>query len=311
MDAVYLENVVKKFGDFTAVDDISLSVARGEIFGFLGPNGAGKSTTIRMLCGLLTPTSGTARVLGLDILSQAEKIKAKLGYMSQRFSLYEDLRAEENMRFFGGIYGLGDSECRRRIQEVLDVTGLSDRRQHMTRDLPGGIKQRLALGCALLHRPSIIFLDEPTSGVDPATRRNFWDLIYDLAERNVTVFVTTHYMEEAEYCNRIGLINHGRLIAAGTPQQLKQHHLEGEIYEVETDDVLAAVETVAGIHGVLDAAVFGRSMHVRLNNIYAAENTLRKCLADSGLGATRIRTIQPTLEDVFVALVSQKPEKKP
>jgi ABC-2 type transport system ATP-binding protein len=308
MDAVCLENVVKKFGDFTAVDHISLTVAQGEIFGFLGPNGAGKSTTIRILCGLLRPTFGKAWVLGMDILSRAEEIKAMLGYMSQRFSLYEDLRAEENMRFFGGVYGLENSLCRRRINEMLDLIGLGERRQHMTRDLPGGIKQRLALGCALLHKPSIIFLDEPTSGVDPATRRNFWDLIYDLADRNVTVFVTTHYMEEAEYCNRIGLINHGRLIAVGTPQQLKKNHIDGEVYEVETADVLAAVETVAGIDGVLDAAVFGRSMHVRLRKIQHAESTLRRWLADSGLQAKRIRIIKPTLEDVFVALVSQKSE---
>jgi ABC-2 type transport system ATP-binding protein len=311
MEAVYLESVVKKFGGFTAVDHISLAVTEGEIFGFLGPNGAGKSTTIRMLCGLLIPTSGTAFVHGLDIVTQSEEIKARLGYMSQRFSLYEDLRVEENMRFFGGIYGLGNSECRQRINEVLEEIGLSDRRQHMTRDLPGGIKQRLALGCALLHKPSIIFLDEPTSGVDPATRRNFWDLIYDLADNKVTVFVTTHYMEEAEYCNRIGLINHGKLIAAGTPQQLKKNHIDGEVYEVETPDVLAAVETMADIDGVLDAAVFGRTMHVRLKKAADAENTLRRHLASSGLQATRIRTIKPTLEDVFVALVSQRTERKP
>jgi ABC-2 type transport system ATP-binding protein len=311
MEAVYLENVVKKFGDFTAVDHISLAVTEGEIFGFLGPNGAGKSTTIRMLCGLLIPTSGTAFVRGLDVVTQAEEIKAQLGYMSQRFSLYEDLRVEENMRFFGGIYGLENSQCRQRINDVLEVIGLGSRRQHMTRDLPGGIKQRLALGCALLHKPSIIFLDEPTSGVDPSTRRNFWDLIYDLADNKVTVFVTTHYMEEAEYCNRIGLINHGRLIAVGTPQQLKKNHIDGEVYEVETSDVLAAVETMAHIEGVLDAAVFGRTMHVRLKKVADAENTLRRTLASSGLQATRIRTIKPTLEDVFVALVSQKSERKP
>jgi ABC-2 type transport system ATP-binding protein len=304
MTAVILDNVLKTFGDFIAVDHISLSVAEGEIFGFLGPNGAGKSTTIRMLCGLLTPTSGTGRVHGLNIVTQSEEIKAHLGYMSQRFSLYEDLRVVENMRFFGGIYGLQNSECNRRIHEVLEMIGLNDRRQHMTRDLPGGIKQRLALGCALLHQPSIIFLDEPTSGVDPATRRNFWDLIYDLAEDKVTVFVTTHYMEEAEYCHRIGLINHGSLIAAGTPQQLKKEHIDGDVYEVEISDVLAAVECMADVDGVLDAAVFGRAMHIRLTKGVNAENILRRRLAAAGLEATRIRTIKPTLEDVFVALVS-------
>jgi len=306
MGAVHLKDVVKKFGEFIAVDRISLDVANGEIFGFLGPNGAGKSTTIRMLCGLLTPTSGTGTVNGLDILTQSEAIKAQLGYMSQRFSLYEDLRVEENMRFFGGIYSLGHRECERRVDEVLTLINMRDRRHHMTKDLPGGIKQRLALGCALLHKPSIIFLDEPTSGVDPATRRNFWDLIYDLAESNVTIFVTTHYMEEAEYCNRIGLINHGKLIALGTPQDLKKHSLDGDIYEVETSDVLGAVESLSKVDQVLDAAIFGRAMHVRLAKGADAENTLRKPLAANGLDLGRIQPINPTLEDVFVALVGQK-----
>lgn len=306
MGAVHLKDVVKKFGEFIAVDRISLDVENGEIFGFLGPNGAGKSTTIRMLCGLLTPTSGTGFVNRLDILSQSEAIKAQLGYMSQRFSLYEDLRVEENMRFFGGIYGLGNRKCQRRVDEVLAMIDLRDRRHHMTRDLPGGIKQRLALGCALLHNPSIIFLDEPTSGVDPATRRNFWDLIYDLAENNVTIFVTTHYMEEAEYCNRIGLINHGRLIALGTPQELIKHHLEGDVYAVETSDVLGAIESLSMIDQVLDAAVFGRAMHVRLVKGADAENILRQPLVANGLDLGRIQPISPTLEDVFVALVGQK-----
>ena len=306
MTTVYLKDIVKKFGDFTAVNRVSLEVAEGEIFGFLGPNGAGKSTTIRMLCGLLTPTSGQGRVQGLDIFTQSEEIKKRLGYMSQRFSLYDDLRVEENMRFFGGVYGLDHQACSVRVEEVLDLIGLQDRRRHMTRDLPGGIKQRLALGCALLHRPPIIFLDEPTSGVDPDTRRNFWDLIYDLADRNVTVFVTTHYMEEAEYCHRIGLINHGELIAVGTPEQLKTDSLEGRIYEVETTDVLAAVEALTGKEEVLDAAVFGRTMHVRLAEGAEADKFCRRALEGAGLEAGRVRRIKPTLEDIFVALVGRK-----
>ena len=306
MSTVVLENVVKKFGDFTAVDGISLTVDEGEIFGFLGPNGAGKSTTIRLLCGLLTPSSGSGRVRGLDILTQSEAIKAQLGYMSQRFSLYEDLRVEENMRFYGGIYSLANDEREQRIDEVLDMIGLRERRRDMTRDLPGGIKQRLALGCALLHKPAVIFLDEPTSGVDPNTRRKFWDLIYDLAGSKVTVFVTTHYMEEAEYCHRIGLINRGRLIAVGTPQQLKQNYIDGVVYEVETADVLAAVEAVSGAEAVLDAAVFGRTMHVRMARGAEAVKTLQRRLAAVGQDAGHIRTIKPTLEDVFVALVSEK-----
>jgi ABC-2 type transport system ATP-binding protein len=309
--AVILKDVVKRFGNFVAVDHISLEVASGEIFGFLGPNGAGKSTTIRMLCGLLRPSSGQGWVSGLDIITQSEQIKSSLGYMSQRFSLYDDLRVEENMAFFGGIYGLDSSACEARIHEVLALIGLTDRRKTLTRELPTGLKQRLALGCALLHQPPIIFLDEPTSGVDPGTRRNFWDLIYTLADGGVTVFVTTHYMEEAEYCNRIGLIDRGRLIALGSPAELKSRHLAGTIYEIATDHVLAAVEALAPVEGVLDAAVFGRALHVRLKEDIDAEAFLPTVLGSSGLAANSIRPIEPTLEDVFVALVGHKSGQLP
>jgi ABC-2 type transport system ATP-binding protein len=304
--AVSLTNVVKRFGDFIAVDHISLEVAHGEIFGFLGPNGAGKSTTIRMLCGLLRPTSGEGRVNGLHIVSQAEKIKAALGYMSQRFSLYDDLRVEENMRLFGGIYGLDSRACKKRIEEVLLLIRLQERRLSLTRELPTGLKQRLALGCALLHRPPIIFLDEPTSGVDPGTRRTFWDLIYTLADEGVTVFVTTHYMEEAEYCNRIGLIDQGKLIALGSPEQLKREHLSGTIYEIGTSDVLAAIEALSGAKEILDAAVFGRTLHVRMRKGIAAQAYLSPLLFSAGLSIHQIRPVEPTLEDVFVALVDRK-----
>jgi ABC-2 type transport system ATP-binding protein len=304
--AVSLTEVVKRFGDFIAVDHISLEVAQGEIFGFLGPNGAGKSTTIRMLCGLLRPTSGEGRVNGLHIVTQAEKIKATLGYMSQRFSLYDDLRVEENMRLFGGIYGLDSRACKKRIEEVLLLTHLQERRLSLTRELPTGLKQRLALGCALLHQPPIIFLDEPTSGVDPGTRRAFWDLIYTLADEGVTVFVTTHYMEEAEYCNRIGLIDQGKLIALGSPAELKRQHLSGTIYEIGTLDVLAAIEALSGEKEVLDAAVFGRALHVRLRKGVEAQLYLAPLLASAGLSIQQIRPVEPTLEDVFVALVGRK-----
>jgi len=304
--AVYLKDVVKRFGDFTAVDHISLEVGRGEIFGFLGPNGAGKSTTIRMLCGLLTPTSGEGRVNGLDIVTQSEQIKANLGYMSQRFSLYEDLRVEENLRFFGSIYGLDAGTCTKRINEILVLTDLEERRRDVTRALPGGLKQRLALGCALLHQPPIIFLDEPTSGVDPSTRQNFWDLIYTLADQGVTVFVTTHYMEEAEYCHRIGLINQGRLIALGSPEDLKKKHLTGRVLEVETDDILAAAEALVQADRVYEAAVFGRALHVRLAEEVDAEKYVGDHLAAAGQTIRRIRPIEPSLEDVFVALVGDK-----
>jgi ABC-2 type transport system ATP-binding protein len=304
--AVSLADVVKRFGDFIAVDHISLEVAHGEIFGFLGPNGAGKSTTIRMLCGLLRPTSGEGWVNGLHIITQAEKIKASLGYMSQRFSLYDDLRVEENMRLFGGIYGLDSGACKNRIEEVLVLTHLQERRFSLTRELPTGLKQRLALGCALLHQPPIIFLDEPTSGVDPGTRRAFWDLIYTLADEGVTVFVTTHYMEEAEYCNRIGLIDQGKLIALGSPAQLKRQHLSGTIYEIGTSDVLAAAEALSGAKEVLDAAVFGRSLHVRLRKGVEAREYIAPLLASVGLPIHQVTPVEPTLEDVFVALVDRK-----
>ena len=309
--AVVLKEVVKRFGDFTAVDRISLEVATGEIFGFLGPNGAGKSTTIRMLCGLLRPTSGEGSVHGLDIVTQSEEIKARLGYMSQRFSLYNDLSVEENMEFFGGIYGLDSRSCEKRTDEILALIGLTDRRRALTSELPGGLKQRLALGCALLHKPPTIFLDEPTSGVDPGTRRNFWDLIYALADEGVTLFVTTHYMEEAEYCNRIALIDHGQLIALGSPAELKGQHLTGRIYEVETTDVLRAAESLAGADQVLDAAVFGRSLHVRLAQGVEAESYLSHYLTPAGLVINRFKPIEPTLEDVFVALVGHRHEVQP
>ncbi len=301
--AVILRDVVKRFGDFTAVDRVSLEVYPGEIFGFLGPNGAGKSTTIRMLCGLLTPSEGEGRVHGLDMVTQAEEIKRSLGYMSQRFSLYADLRVEENMRLFGGIYGLEPARLERRIGEVLTLTGLAGRRRAMTRELPGGLKQRLALGCAILHEPPILFLDEPTSGVDPRTRRNFWDLIYTLADRGVTVFVTTHYMEEAEYCHRIGLINRGRLIALGSPAELKRDRLDGRIYEVETEDALAAVEALSGQARVFEAAVYGRVTHVRVASEADGPALLADLLSAAGQPVSAVREIEPTLEDVFVALV--------
>ncbi len=311
MTAVLLKKVMKKFGDFTAVDHISLEVSSGEIFGFLGPNGAGKSTTIRMLCGLLKPSSGEGWVHGLDIVTQAEEIKSNLGYMSQRFSLYEDLKVEENMRFFGGIYGLNGKALEKRMEQILQLIGLTDRNHALTKSLPGGLKQRLALGCAILHRPPVLFLDEPTSGVDPVTRRNFWALIYALAEERVTVFVTTHYMEEAEYCQRIALINRGKLIALGSPADLKREHLRGQIYEIEVDDALAGEEAVRDAEDILDVAVFGRVLHVRVTREVEGTRLLHSLLSKAGLAVRHLRTIEPTLEDVFVALVAGKEGQNP
>src|SRR5579862_6891644 len=236
--AVRIEKLVKRFGDFVAVDNVSIDVARGEIFGFLGPNGAGKSTTIRIMCGLLAPTSGRATVGGFDVVTQSELVRQNIGYMSQKFSLYEDLSVEENIEFFGGIYGVPPDKLAQRRDYVLHMANLEDRRKASTRDLPGGLKQRLALGCAILHEPPILFLDEPTSGVDPVARRNFWDLIYRLSESGHTIFVTTHYMDEAEYCHRVALMYNGRTIALGSPEELKTSLGVGHLLNLETSDLL-------------------------------------------------------------------------
>jgi ABC-2 type transport system ATP-binding protein len=236
--AVVVENLEKRFGSFVAVDRISFQVARGEIFGFLGPNGAGKSTTIRMLCGILAPTAGHGTVAGFDIRTQPEQIKAHIGYMSQKFSLYQDLTVEENIDFYSGIYCIPADKKRQRKEWVIEMSGLAEHRRSLTSILSGGWRQRLALGCAILHEPPIVFLDEPTSGVDPISRRQFWDLIYDLSGKGVTVFVTTHYMDEAEYCNRLGLIYRGELIALGTPHELKvETARETEVVAGETTGV--------------------------------------------------------------------------
>ncbi len=240
--AVYCRDLTRVFGEFVAVDHVTFEVNRGEIFGFLGPNGAGKTTTIKILCGLLTPSSGEAKVSGFDVSTQYEEIKRNIGYMSQRFSLYEDLTVEENLDFFGGIYGLSGDKKRERELWALDMAGLTDKTNVETSDLPLGWKQRLALGCAVIHEPPVLFLDEPTSGVDPLSRRNFWDLINDMASRGVTVFVTTHYMEEAEYCNRLVLMNKGRIIALGTPGDLKKHWMRESVLKLECDNLMEAAE---------------------------------------------------------------------
>lgn len=231
-DSVVIEHLSKRFGDFVAVSDVNLRVAKGEIFGFLGPNGAGKSTTIRILCGLLAPTEGRAMVAGFDVAVEPEKVRENIGYMSQRFSLYDDLTVEENIDFFSGIYGVEKAKRPARKEYALEMAGLQGQEKTMTRTLSGGWKQRLALGCAILHEPPIVFLDEPTSGVDPIARRAFWDLIYQLSEAGQTVFVTTHYMDEAEYCHRIALLYHGKMIALGTPAELKTAMNKGSMEEV-------------------------------------------------------------------------------
>jgi ABC-2 type transport system ATP-binding protein len=302
--SVIVEDLVKRFGDFAAVDHISLAARRGEIFGFLGPNGAGKSTTIRMLCGLLRPTSGHATVAGYDVARQAELVRQRIGYMSQRFSLYNDLRVIENLRFFAGMYSVAADVLSRRIDWALTMAGLKGRESALTASLPVGWKQRLALGCAVLHQPPIIFLDEPTSGVDPISRRNFWELIQDMASQGVTVFVTTHYMDEAEYCNRLVLIYRGRIVASGTPTELKQRHMKGELLLAECEPLGPALKILQQAPGVMDAAVFGNALHLVVPEAAAAVVTLGGYLGQRGIIAKRLEPIRPSLEDVFVSLTS-------
>ncbi len=305
---VEVRDLVKRFGAFTAVAGISFAVRRGEIFGFLGPNGAGKSTTIRMLCGLLAPTAGAGRVAGFDIVRETERIKTRIGYMSQKFSLYDELTVEENIDFYSGIYRLPRAKKTERKEWVLTMAGLREHRRARTGVLSGGWKQRLALGCAVLHEPPILFLDEPTSGVDPNSRRRFWDLIYELSSRGVTVFVTTHYMEESEYCDRLGVIYRGELIATGAPRELKTRHLQEAVIDVACDRPGDAREVVERLPEVKEAALFGKGLHAvaRAADPGPAIAASRAGLAAGGFHPGRIERITPTLEDVFVSLIESR-----
>jgi ABC-2 type transport system ATP-binding protein len=307
--AVEIENLVKQFGDFCAVDHISLAVEKGEIFGFLGPNGAGKSTTIRILCGLLAPTQGRASVNGFDVATQPELIKKSIGYMSQKFSLYDDLTVEENIEFFSGIYGVAEALRQERRDYVLRMAGLLERRSSLTRELSGGWKQRLALGCAILHQPPILFLDEPTSGVDPIARRNFWDLIYQLSDQGHTVFVSTHYMDEAEYCHRLALMYRGKVIALGTPAALKDQLRSHTLVHLETSDLVGSIKALEGEEGILDVAVFGSGLHVRLKPEAQADAVIRRNLENQGISVDELEQIPPSMEDVFVAMIEEEEQK--
>ena len=304
VNSVVVENLVKRFGGFVAVDRLNVAVRKGEVFGFLGPNGAGKSTTIRMLCGLLRPTSGRALVAGYDVARKPEAVRQNIGYMSQKFSLYDDLTVMENLRLFAGLYSVPAKELRDRMDWALEMSNLKGRENRITGTLPGGWKQRLALGCAVLHRPPIVFLDEPTSGVDPISRRQFWDLIHQMAHEGVTVFVTTHYMEEAEYCNRLALIFRGRLVALGTPTELKHDSMNGELLLVECEPLGAAVEALRSAPDVMDAAVFGNALHLVVRDAAAAAPRLKEYLPGRGIAVRRMEKIRPTLEDVFVSLTT-------
>ena len=301
-NAVVVKNLEKRFGSFTAVNRVSFEVQKGEIFGFLGPNGAGKSTTIRMLTGILAPTGGTGTVAGFDVRTQAEKIKSNIGYMSQKFSLYEDLTVEENIDFYSGIYRILPEKKKERKEWVIEMAGLQDRRHSLTGILSGGWKQRLAFGCAILHEPPIIFLDEPTAGVDPVSRRQFWDLIYELSGKGVTTFVTTHYMDEAEYCNRIGLIYRGELIAIGSPDTLKTDFMQEEVLEVLCERPQDAMGEIEKLRGIQEVALFGKGLHVVAQDAGRATSDIRNLLGTTA----SVEKIAPSLEDVFVSLIESR-----
>ena len=300
--AVEVSGLTKKFGDFTAVDDISFRVRRGEIFGFLGPNGAGKSTTIRILCGIIEPTSGEGLVDGLSILHEQTKIKAITGYMSQKFSLYEDLTPFENLEFYGGVYGLGAKKRKERVEWALEMSDLKSRRDDLTSDLPVGYKQRLALGASLLHEPSILFLDEPTAGVDPLSRRSFWDLIYNLSASGVTVFVTTHYMDEAEHCDRIAFIDSGRLIKLDSPDRLKKTDLAANIIEIQSTDWLRTFNILRKETDRFgEVSLFGTAIHLNFRG--TDYGVVADFLKSENVEIESIRQVVPSLEDVFVTLL--------
>jgi ABC-2 type transport system ATP-binding protein len=305
--SIQVNNLTKIFGNFTSVDNISFRVKEGEIFGFLGANGAGKSTTIRMLCGILEPTSGDAIVAGFSVMKQPDNVKLNIGYMSQRFSLYDDLTVEENINFFGGVYGLKNKNLKERKNWVLGIANLKNKENLLTGSLPGGIKQRLALGTAVIHNPIIVFLDEPTSGVDPISRRNFWELINELSEQGTTVFVTTHYLEEAEFCNNIILINAGKLVAEGNPKDLKENYLLNDIIEIECSNAVKAMELLERESYVESTSIFGNNLHINVNKSYNNSSQIRELLKKkNSINVTRIDKIIPTLEDVFIHLLDDE-----
>jgi ABC-2 type transport system ATP-binding protein len=298
--SIDVRGLTRRFGDFVAVNDVSFSVAPGEVFGFLGSNGAGKSTTIRMLCGLLRPTSGTALVGGIDVTQDPEGVKRRIGYMSQRFSLYEKLTVDHNIAFFAGIYGLAGDRLRARRDFVLDMAGLRGRERVLTGELSGGWRQRLALGCAVLHQPPIVFLDEPTGGVDPLSRRRFWRLIDELAAGGVTVLVTTHYLDEAEHCHRIAIIQAGRLAALGTVAELKRVFESRPIVEVRAADPVGAMRTLDAMADVEKTSIFGTAVHAVLRPGAANVDSIEARLRVAGVVVESCVPVEPSLEDVFL-----------
>ena len=306
MNSIEANKLTKNFGSFTSVDSISFSVKQGEIFGFLGANGAGKTTTIKMLCGIIAPSGGDATVGGYSIAKEPNKVKLNIGYMSQRFSLYNDLSVEENINFFGGVYGLDGDELAKRKEWVLTIANLKGKEDLLTESLPGGIKQRLALGTAVIHKPKIVFLDEPTSGVDPISRRNFWDLINQLSSEGTTIFVTTHYLEEAEFCNNIILINAGKLIAEGSSKELKTKYIKNKMYEVECEQVIDALEILDKQDYIEESSIFGNNIQISVNQNFTSVDQIKQTLTNNhSIAVKRIEEIVPTLENVFIHLLEK------
>ncbi len=304
--SIEVEDLKKQFGSFTAVDSVSFGVRSGEVFGFLGPNGAGKTTTIKMLCGILIPTSGKGKVAGYDLYTQIEELKSSIGYMSQKFSLYPDLTASENIRFFSGVYGVTGSLLKERAEWVYSITGLEGKEELLTSELPLGWKQRLALACAIVHRPKVIFLDEPTAGVDPESRQRFWDLIYSLQSQGITIFITTHYMDEAERCQRLAFIHKGRIVAIGEPQQLKEEAVQGLVFEVGTGDPLRAMKVLGDAKEIREISLFGNKLHLITEETADARKGIQERLAASGIELFTFREITPSLEDTFFTLIKSE-----
>jgi ABC-2 type transport system ATP-binding protein len=294
--------LTKKFGDFTAVNHVSFSVQPGEVLGYLGPNGSGKTTTIRMLCGLMRPTEGTAKIMGIDVTESPEAVKPHIGYMSQKFALYDDLTVLENLQFYAGVYDVPVAEERARLDEILHMAGLENRQKTYTRELSGGWRQRLALGCALVHHPPLIFLDEPTSGVDPVARREFWDLIYQLASQGTTIFITTHYMDEAEHCNRVAFMYRGQLLAFDTPARLKVQYLQGAAWDLDARPLLEAVDVLSTTEGIAQASLHGDRAHVIVKPSEWTPERLQRRLVEKGITVHSVETVESTLEDVFTLL---------
>ncbi len=304
MNSVEVDHLSRNFNNFAAVDDISFYIPQGEIFGLLGPNGAGKTTTIRVLCGIMLPSSGSANVLGYDVTRDPNEIKSRIGYMSQKFSLYNDLTPVENINFYASIYGVPKKDRTDRVKELIKMADLSGHERQLTRNLSGAWRQRLALACAIVHRPSMIFLDEATAGVDPVSRREFWDLIYDLASEGVSVLATTHYMDEAEYCNTIGMMYQGKLVALASPETLK-NNLPGVLVQLECDRPGEVVNIVSGLDGVMNTTIHGALVHLTLKDP-SVEQPVKETLAQAKLNINVWEIIQPSLEDVFLTMVSEQ-----